>query len=765
MSWISRLFGGGTAQQNKAAVNNNYGTITLVNSVGGAAVPIELCVPWNPVALIDNPSPSQLLTWQGRLTPRIGREPELAALQRWVDSSANVSVWILAGEGGIGKTRLAAEFAESLVAKKWSAGFVDLARFNDAASLTLDQRTLLLVDYPEERPEQLARMFDLLKRHTGSHKLRVALLTRSAPDVKKRLAERSATHLEYNEPWSFVAGSVPKYDLFQKAFAAVVSTDRATLPDEAAFSAWLARSPLHTSALFVVAAALIAREQGTGQLELVGYDVLAQIARDEMTKIKRAAGGDEKAANAAVDAVALATAFDGLTLATLRGLQNAAELGFAAAAIRQTLLSTQHATEPTTSVCNVLRLEPDLYAAAFLNEWHLTRWNSDTHDSFNRAFAELWAAVSVAKVLPHWNRLAYDITSRLGRPLNWLDGWLRDATQKDSVSASAFTATLASGTSFGLPFASIQIGKRAIAAVVGSDDAALAKRGWLLNNMSVDMYQAGDRAGALLAASDAVTIYRHLVHANPAAYEPELAASISNFANRLGATGDLAGALQAARDAAKIYRRLAQADQAEYEPNLATSLNNLAGRLSDAGDIAGALAAANEALSIRRRWALTNPAEYEPLLGTSLNNHANFLSDVDELDGALGAAREAVTIFRRLTRANPPTYECKLAASLNNLANALIEMGDRGGALDAARESLAIFCRLAQANPEPYSADFARSIYVLALALDADGQTILARDAAAEAVMRLHPWAEQFPDAYGGLLGAAEALAAKLDAP
>ena len=435
MKWLSGLFSNGTAQQNKAEFNNNYGTITLINTVGGAAVPIELCVPWNRVALIETPSPSQLLTWHGRLTPLIGREPELVALQRWVDAPANASVWILAGEGGIGKTRLAAEFAESLVTKKWSAGFVDLARFNDVASLTLDKRTLLLVDYPEERPDQLARLIDLLKRLTGPHKLRVALLTRSAPDVKKRLTERTATHLEHNEPWSFAADSVPKYTLFRAAFAAVKGKPTATLPDETAFNAWLARSPLHTSALFVVAAALIAREQVAGQLELVGYDVLAQIARAEIAKIKRAAGGDAQAANAAVDAVALATAFDGVTLATLRGLKNADDLGFAATALRQTLLSTQHATEPTTSACNALRLEPDLYAAAFLNEWHRTQWNSDTHASFDNAFAELWAAASVARVLPHWNRLAYDMTVRLGQSRHWLDDWLCEATQKDRVSA------------------------------------------------------------------------------------------------------------------------------------------------------------------------------------------------------------------------------------------------------------------------------------------------------------------------------------------
>lgn len=748
MSWFAGLFGSGTAQQNKAAFNNNYGTITLINSVGGAAVPIELRVPWNPVASIENPSPSQLLTWHGRLTPLLGRTPELAALQRWVDTSANVSVWILAGEGGIGKTRLAAEFAEALIAKKWSAGFVDLARFNDAASLTLDARTLLLVDYPEERPDQLARLFDLLKRHTGPPKLRVALLTRSAPDVKKRLAERSATHLEYNEPWSFVAGSVQPYALFRAAFAAVRSDGPAKLPYELAFNGWLARSPLHTSALFIVAAALIAREQGAGQLELVGYHVLAQIARDEMAKIKRAAGGDAQAANAAVDAVALATAFDGVTLAGLRGLTSATKLGFAATALRQTLLSTQHATELMASVCDVLRLEPDLYAAAFLNEWHHTHWNSDTHDCLNSAFADLWAAGSVAMVLPHWNRLAYDMTSRLGQSRNWMDDWLCDATQKENVSVSAFTHALADGTWFGLPHAPIEIGKRVIAALGGEGEAALAERGRLFHNASVDMAHAGDRAGALEAARQGLAIRRDLVRINPAAYEPNLAISLNNLAHYLEVTGDHTGALAAAREALTIYRRLTQAEPAAYLPDLAMSMNNLACFLSEMGDHTAALEMASEAATIRRRLAQDRPALYESDLASSLHNLANRLGDLGDIAGALDVAHEAVTIRRRRVLANPALEERLLAATLNSLATLLDKTSSRAEALDASSEAVAIYRRLAQASPTAFDADLAMSVANLAIMLSEMGDNAGALTASREAVAIYRRLAVADPAAY-----------------
>ena len=105
-----------------------------------------------------------------------------------------------------------------------------------------------------------------------------------------------------------------------------------------------------------------------------------------------------------------------------------------------------------------------------------------------------------------------------------------------------------------------------------------------LNNLSVDLGEAGRRAEALAAIQEAVTVSRRLAAANAAAYEPALATSLNNLSIRLGEAGRPAEALAAIQEAVTVYRRLAAANAAAYEPDLATSLNNLSIRLGEADD-------------------------------------------------------------------------------------------------------------------------------------------------------------------------------------
>ena len=207
------------------------------------------------------------------------------------------------------------------------------------------------------------------------------------------------------------------------------------------------------------------------------------------------------------------------------------------------------------------------------------------------------------------------------------------------------------------------------------------------NNLSIRLSDVGDRVGALVAAREAVELYRGLAEASPAAYTPDLAMSLSNLANRLSAVGDRDGALGAAREAVRLRRALAEVSPAAYTPRLAGSLNNLANCLSAVGHWKGALGAAREAVELYRGLAEVSPAAYTPDLATSLNNLAAFLSGVGDREGALGAAREAVRLRRVLAEASPQAYTPHLAMSLNNLANCLSEVGQTEKALELLREA------------------------------------------------------------------------------
>ena len=100
-------------------------------------------------------------------------------------------------------------------------------------------------------------------------------------------------------------------------------------------------------------------------------------------------------------------------------------------------------------------------------------------------------------------------------------------------------------------------------------------------------------------------------------------------------------ALTASQDAVQIRRRLAAGNPAAYESDLARSLTDLSVDLADAGRRDEGLTAIQDAVEIRRRLADANPAAYEPDLATSLNNLSFYLGEAGRREEAEHASREA----------------------------------------------------------------------------------------------------------------------------
>ena len=87
---------------------------------------------------------------------------------------------------------------------------------------------------------------------------------------------------------------------------------------------------------------------------------------------------------------------------------------------------------------------------------------------------------------------------------------------------------------------------------------------------------SGRRDEALETAQEATKLYRTLAEHNPAAYNPDLARSLNNLANRLAGNGQQREALKTAQEATKLYRTLAEHNPAAYTLNLTKSLNTYA---------------------------------------------------------------------------------------------------------------------------------------------------------------------------------------------
>ncbi len=192
----------------------------------------------------------------------------------------------------------------------------------------------------------------------------------------------------------------------------------------------------------------------------------------------------------------------------------------------------------------------------------------------------------------------------------------------------------------------------------------------------------------MAVSQEAVEFYRGLTAAQPEAFTPDLAMSLTILANCLSAIGRLEAALTAAQEAVELRRGLAAARPEAFTAELATSLNTLAIFLSDLGRREEALAVAQEVLELRRGLAAARPEAFAPDLAVSLSNLANFLSALGRPEKAQEAAQEAVVPYRGLAAARPEVFNTGLAASLTNLANCLSALGDRENALAAAQEAV-----------------------------------------------------------------------------
>ena len=95
------------------------------------------------------------LSFFGGATNFIGRGTEIASLREFADDSNpdhTLLWWQLAGAGGVGKSRLALQFARTLDEEGWHAGFLNKRQLEDInwGKEYLPSRTFIIVDYVAE---------------------------------------------------------------------------------------------------------------------------------------------------------------------------------------------------------------------------------------------------------------------------------------------------------------------------------------------------------------------------------------------------------------------------------------------------------------------------------------------------------------------------------------------------------------------------------------------------------------------------------------
>ena len=194
---------------------------------------------------------------------------------------------MIAGEGGAGKTRLAAQAAQVRRDRGWTSGFLPRHRnhFNFAVQ---DKGLFLILDYPEEQPERTTAIVrELAERKTAPYPFRFLLLSRRSfteweGETTLLQGRFGRQEIAAPAPLSIEDGA----RLIEEAACRLAERAKTSMPDVRGATAWLAASSRRRLPLYATAAAIHAALSPSEAFSLGGGDLLKKLAGREMDRVR-----------------------------------------------------------------------------------------------------------------------------------------------------------------------------------------------------------------------------------------------------------------------------------------------------------------------------------------------------------------------------------------------------------------------------------------------------------------------------------------------
>ncbi|MFE2716947.1 tetratricopeptide repeat protein [Streptomyces mirabilis] len=711
--------------------------------------PVEPAALLTPARQSDLESPAALLRADTEAVTFQGRDSKLAELRTWCEGGPSaLSVWVMTGPGGQGKTRLARYLTQTLGREGWVTGHLrsdltDRYAPPDFAPLITALPLLLVIDYAETRPRLLRRLVTYLQ---GSrHRVRLLLLARSDGPWRTDTLDatprtRRILKAAHDDPLApLIPRSRPTADrtrAFTRAaqdFAHLMprvptlpSHDWDTLAATLRPSDDLSGSRYDNALTLQLTALTTLLQHGPAPVETASGAPAEEILLEHEERFwEDSANAPAFKLNLPTPVLKVAVAVAALCGASskddaLRIISEVPALPADKAALTAAWLAKLYPAEPDRYWGS---LQPDRIA-----EYLVSRALTDGSIPLATllAAAAPWQQVQLITVLSRAAIAHYNAqrTTDSENVLHALDTAL-DSVSLHHQTIRAATAALPYPSRITAPLAlrlSCALAQDYERLADGDAAAYEPDRALSLSTLGIWLSEVGRRAEALSLNEQAVKIYRRLAAENSAVYEPDLANTLTNLGNELGEVRRHSEALSLTEQAVEIYRRLAADDPAAYEANLALSLSGLGNRLSAVGRHAEALTAEQQAVEIRRLLAAGNPAAYEHYLAGSMTNLGNHLSKLGQHAEALPPQQEAVGIYRRLAAENPAAYEPDLGRSLYSLSVSLSKAGRGAEALAINEQAVEIDRRLATDNPAAYEPDLAHYLSGLGIRLSEVGR-------------------------------------------
>jgi hypothetical protein len=333
-----------------------------------SSVSAFLTVPWLPLEEAfegETPHFFKLLRWNYRLVENlVGREDDLDAILKWAEANLKTpSARLVTGEGGAGKTRLAATAAQILRDKGWTAGFLD-AQGDPFSVKHLRIGVFVIIDYPEGKPEQTRKVLQgLAERKTTPFPLRILFLSRRPFAEWKRetllLEGRFGNQaISAAGPLSVDAG----LKLIEEAARNFATFAKLLTPTFQEALQWLGTSEMHRLPLYATAAAIHAVLSPKEAFGLSHAELLKDLAFREIRRVQEASKVLGLGQEGLEHLLALGVLADGLSESVVTELAKAGVCAGPASDVVSALVRSSWWRNG-----RLARLEPDAPAAAFLN--------------------------------------------------------------------------------------------------------------------------------------------------------------------------------------------------------------------------------------------------------------------------------------------------------------------------------------------------------------------------------------------------------------
>jgi hypothetical protein len=435
------------------------------------------------LAMVDGePDISRLLRWNYRLVPKLfGRDKEIADIIRWAESDdPQILLRLVEGEGGSGKTRLAAEAALALKERGWNAGF--MASTGPLLHPAGKSGLFLILDYPEEQRERVNALVDSVRARTSpGYRLRILLLSRRSferwteldaiRDLIGRQPIARLGPLTQDEARSLVVEASNRLSL-------VLGNSK--VDDFKKLDDWLAANEDNRISLYATAAAVhhvLSKDQ---TFTLRRTDIVQDLVKREQARVDKVSEKEGLGRHALARLLALASISGGLTAKTIERLSEP-DLHIFECPKNQVMNRLRDLPWWDRDGNMLLALTPDILAALFTS--HILKQTEDIAPRW------LWTVLQ--------ERVGSDFAARVGRivhDIDFVEGkpsplpqLLEQILVEDPSRASVF-AVLTIDEMLPHRLAGLAASTCAALAEIADDDE---RRSLFLNNMSVALGNAG----------------------------------------------------------------------------------------------------------------------------------------------------------------------------------------------------------------------------------------------------------------------------------